>query len=114
MEEASWRMQSAPTSDIARSYEGAAMSERIQEWLATPEGTVANYPSWGHNLSGFKHDPANANALEVQIEMALARKMPQDIDDLRLLSVEAKVQDIDLVTITVTHQYGGDNLQIKL
>lgn len=114
-EEASWRMRSAPASDMDRTYEGNAMSERIQEWLATPEGTVANNPSWGHNLTQFKFDPTSDRTnLEVQIEMALTRKMPLDIDDLRLVSVNVVVQDIDLVHISVVHQYGPENLEISL
>lgn len=114
-EEASWTMRSAPRADIARQIEGNAMSERIQEWLATPEGTVANYPSWGHNLSRFKHDPASpTSGLEVAIEMALARKMPLDIDDLKLIAVNVTLKEIDLVHVTVVHQYGRENLQTKL
>jgi len=115
MEEASWRMRSAPASDMERTYEGSAMSERIQEWLATPEGTVAHDPSWGHNLSRFKHDPASkGNDLEVQIEMALTRKMPQDIEDLRLVSVKVEVKDVDFISVIIVHQYGSDNQKIKL
>lgn len=114
-EEASWRLRSAPAQDMARTLEGNAMSERIQEWLATPEGTVANYPSWGHNLNQFKHDPlAKGGNLEVLIEMSLARKMPIDIEDLRLIGVRVDVDDIDLCHITVIHQYGAENLQIQL
>lgn len=91
------------------------MSERIQEWLATPEGTVAHDPSWGHNLSRFKHDPASTGSnLEVQIEMALTRKMPQNIENLRLVSINVEIQDIDLISVIVVHQYGSDNLKIKL
>lgn len=115
MEEASWRMRSAPASDMERTLEGSAMSERIQEWLATPEGTVAHNPSWGHNLSRFKHDPVSGGSdLEVRIEMALSRKMPQDIEDLRLVSVNVEVLDIDFVSVLVVHQYGSDNLKIRL
>lgn len=114
-EEATWKLRSAPEADVERSYEGAAMSIRIQEWLATPEGSIANHPSWGHNLSRFKHDPLSENgALAVQIEMALARKMPQDIDDLRLVAVGVDVLDIDLCKITIVHQYGTENIQVQL
>lgn len=114
-EEASWRLRSAPAQDMARSYEGNAMSMRIQEWLATPEGTVANDPSWGHNLRQFKHDPMSVgNDLDVQIEIALTRKMPLDIEDLRLIGVQVIVQDIDLCTIIVVHQYGQENLEMTL
>lgn len=114
-EEASWRMRSGPEADMERYYEGAAMSQRIQEWLATPEGTVAHDPSWGHNFSRFKHDPLSKNnGLEVQIEMSLVRKMPRDIEDLRLISVKVEVMDIDLCRVTVVHQYGRQSLQVKL
>jgi len=114
-EEASWRMQSAPAADIARRLEGAAMSERIQEWLATPEGTVANNPSWGHNLSKFKHDPlSEKSGLEVQIELSITRKMSLDIDDLRIVAVNVEIKEIDLVHVIVVHQYGRENLETKL
>lgn len=114
-EEASWRLRSAPAQDMSRSFEGNALSERIQEWLATPEGTVANYPSWGHNLSQFKHDPlAVGGDLEVLIEMALSRKMPIDIEGLRLVGVRVDVDDIDLCRVTIVHQYGVENQQIQL
>lgn len=114
-EEAVWRLKSGPEADVERSQDGAAMSMRIQEWLATPEGSMAHYPSWGHNLSRFKHDPLSANnGLAVQIELALARKLPQDIEDLRLVSVGVEVLDIDLCQITIVHQYGRENMQIQL
>lgn len=114
-EEADWGMISAASQDVARTYEGNAMSTRIQEWLATPEGTVANDPSWGHNLSQFKHDPmAVGSGLEVQIEMALARKMPIDIADLRLIGVRVVVESIDLCRVIIVHQYGRENREITL
>lgn len=114
-EEATWRLKSGPESDIERRQEGAAMSLRIQEWLATPEGSIAHHPSWGHNLNRFKHDPLSEGGdLAVQIEMALSRKMPQDIEDLRLVAVKVEVLDIDLCRITIIHQYGRENEQIRL
>ena len=92
------------------------MSERIREWLATPEGTVAHDPSWGHNLLPFKHDPmgTQGTTLEVLITMALARKMPLDIEDLRLVAVQVEVLDIDLCRVSVVHQYGKDVAEISL
>lgn len=114
-EEAVWRMRSGPEADVERAYEGAAMSFRIQEWLATPEGSIAHHPSWGHNLSKFKHDPlAENNGLEVQIEMALTRKLPLDIEDLRLVAVNVEVMEMDLCRVTIVHQYGREARAIKL
>lgn len=114
-EEANWRLRSAPAQDMARTLEGQAMSTRIEEWLATPEGTVANDPSWGHNLNQFKHDPLSVgNDLDVQIEISLTRKMPLDIEDLRLIGVQVIVEDIDLCHIIIVHQYGQENLELTL
>ena len=114
-EEATWRFNSAPEADVERAYEGNAMSLRIQEWLATPEGSMAHHPSWGHNLSRFKFDPLSENNdLEALIEMSLSRKLPIDIEDLRLIAVSVEVDDIDLCKITIVHQYGRDNLSISL
>lgn len=111
--EASWRMRSAPDADVERFEAGRAMSERIQEWLATPEGTVANNPSWGNRLARLKHEPIDAN-LEVQIEMLLARKIVIDIDNLQLLSIGVEARGIDLVFVTVVHQYGVDQREVSL
>ena len=115
LEEASYRLLSAPEEDIARSYDGTAMGERIMDWLDTPEGTVAHDPSWGHNLGKFKHDPlSKGNGLETLIEMAIARKITLDIEDLRLVGVKVEVLDIDLFRLVVIHQFGADSLQVKL
>lgn len=115
IEEASYRLLSAPEEDIARSAEGAAMSERVMEWLDTPEGTVAHDPSWGHNLGRFKHDPlSKGNGLETLIEMAIARKLPLDIEDLQLVGVKVEILDIDLFRLVVIHQFGANSLQVKL
>lgn len=111
LEEASWRMRSGPSADVERFHDGRAMSERIQEWLCTPEGSLANDPSWGHNLLRFKHSPISTS-LEVQIEMSVARKMALDIDDLRLVAVNVEAKDIDLIYITVVHQYGTNTHQL--
>lgn len=114
-EEASWLMRSSPSIDIERHSEADAMSERIREWLATPEGSVAHDPSWGHNLSQFKHDPLTTNhGFETLVIMAISRKIPLDIDNLRLISVSVKITGIDSCLIAITHQYGTDINQIAL
>ena len=74
-------LKSAPDHDVERFTDADAMNERIKDWLETPEGTVAHYPSWGTNLEGFKFDPLSKD-LDVLIEMAIARKLPQDVDDI--------------------------------
>lgn len=113
IEEVSWELQSASRQDFRQYSEARAMSERVAEWLATPEGTVAHRPSWGHNLSGFKHEPLSED-LEILIEISLSRKLPIDIDDLILLGVHVEMLDIDLCRITVAHQYGVDTQTTNL
>ena len=106
-QEAAWSLVSAPQQEIQKLEEGRAMSERIAEWLATPEGTVAHNPSWGNNLRYFKHDPMSPGSnLEVLIELALTRKLPLDIEDLILLGVKVEALEIDACKITIVHQYG--------
>ncbi len=113
IEEASWELRSASRQDFKRFSEARAMSERIAEWLATPEGTVAHNPSWGHNLSRYKHNPIN-ETLEILIEIALSRKLPVDIEDLVLRGVHVEALDIDLCRITVIHQFGADTQTTNL
>jgi hypothetical protein len=92
--------------DVERFEDGQALSERIREWLETPQGTVADLPGWGHHLTGFKHDPQSTH-LAVAIEMSIARKLAQDIKDLILLGVGVEFIEIDLFKIIIRHQFGG-------
>lgn len=92
--------------EVERFEDGEALSERIREWLETPEGTLADLPHWGNNLLGFKHDPQGQN-LEVGIEMAIARKMAKDIDDLVILGVGVEYLGIDFFQVIIRHQLGG-------
>lgn len=115
MKEPSWQIHSTSREDIEKQTDGEALSERIREWLATPVGSVANYPSWGNELFRFKFDPlSKGNDLDVLIEMAIARKLPVDIDDLILLGVDVQVNDIDLCTITILHQFGATVAEASL
>lgn len=94
------------SADVKRYEDGNGISERIIEWLETPEGTVADHPSWGHNIEGFKHDPIGPR-LEVLIEMSIARKLPRDIEDIQLLGVGVESLEIDMFKILIRHQFGG-------
>lgn len=114
-EEASYKLLSAPEEDVARSMDGAGMSERIMEWLDTPEGTIAHNPSWGNNLGKFKHDPLSKNnGFETLIEMAIARKITLDIEDLQLIGVKVTILDIDLFNLIIVHKFGAASLQVNL
>ena len=113
IQETSWEMRSSARRDFLCYNEGRAMSERIAEWLATPEGTVAHNPSWGHNLFLFKHEPLSEN-LEILIEISLSRKLPIDIEDIVLLGVHVDILEMDLCQITVVHQFGVDTQTTNL
>lgn len=115
IEEANYMLQSASDEDIERFSDGDGMSERIREWLDTPEGSLLHDPSWGHNLTPFKHDPLSSGGdIETLIQMALVRKMPIDIDDLQIVAVKVEVTDIDMFTLSVIHEFGNDILEVRL
>jgi hypothetical protein len=92
--------------DVERFEDGDAINERIIEWLETPEGTVADIPSWGHNLLGFKHDP-QGKQLEILMEMSIAQKLTKDIRDINLRGIRIEYLDIDMFLVMIIHQYGG-------
>lgn len=113
--EADRHIRSAPESDVARYCNEYGMAERIREWLETPEGTMAHHPSWGHNLIPFKHDPLSKdNGIDVLIEMAIARKLPLDIRDIRILGVDVQVTEFDMFNLYIRHQLGDDVIPVKL
>jgi len=108
-------LKSAPDHDVERFSDSEAMDERIKDWLETPEGTIAHNPSWGHNLAPFKFDPLSKNnGLDVMIEMAIAYKLPLDVNDIILIGVNVEVIDIDLCKIEILHQLGLTSLKVKL
>ena len=98
-------LRSAPQQDIEKFSNVEAMNERIRDWFETPEGTMAHNPSWGQNISAFKHDPLG-NDISIQIEMAISYKLPIDIEDIQLIGIETAIEDIDLLKIYIIHQYG--------
>ena len=73
-----------------------AMQERIYEWLATPEGTVADKPGWGHRLSRLKFEPSGPDT-NVMAEMLIAEKLSLDIKDMVLKGVLVDFKEIDLM-----------------
>lgn len=113
--EAQRMLKSSPESDVERFASADAMAERIREWLDTPEGTMAHYPSWGHNLTPYKHDPlSKGGGLDVMIEMSIAQKLPIDIEDIVLKGVNVIVMDIDLFRLEIVYQFGGQTMDFSL
>ena len=96
MIEAQRMLKSSPRDDVERFSDGDAMGERIREWLDTPEGTMAHHPAWG------------------LMEMAIARKLPIDVENIILKGVNVVVMDIDLCRIEILHQFGFQAEEIRL
>ena len=94
-----------PNQGIERYADGPAMSDRIAEWMETPEGTVADHPSWGHVLRPFRHEPTDPN-LAVFIEMAIVEKLPKDVQDIKIVGIRVDVIEIDQIYVVILHQFG--------
>jgi hypothetical protein len=102
-----------PTTEIKKYDDDGALWDRICEWLETPQGTLADLPGWGHNLSLLKHEPQGVN-LDIMAEMSITIKMPQDIENLIILSVSVEFTEIDLCLITIRHRLGVFEEKIEL
>ena len=90
-----------------------ALTDRIQEWLETPEGTIADLPAWGHNLKVFQFEPLGVD-FDVMIEMSIMEKLPLDVDNLDLKGVAVRRVEIDLCTILIRFQLGEYRNTVRL
>ena len=107
LNEADYLLGSAPKEEIRRQREGAGMSERIREWLATDEGTLAHHPSWGSNLGRYKFEPlSRESGLDVVIMLAITRKLPLDVEGVMISGVDVQILDVDRCKVTIAHNYG--------
>lgn len=105
IEELDHLMELKPTTEVKVYEDDDALTDRICEWFETPQGTVADLPGWGHNLSGLKHEPQGTD-LDVLAEMNIAVKMPQDIENLIIQNITVEFTEIDLCRITIIHHLG--------
>jgi len=105
IEELEHLMALDPDTGIKRLTDGAAMDDRITEWFETPEGTVADLPAWGHNLSRYKHEPMTPT-LAVLVKTSIIKKMPADIENLIITGIAVKFIEIDLFHVTISHRIG--------
>ena len=105
IEEMDHLMELSPTTEVKTYDDESAMNDRIYEWLETPQGTVADLPSWGHNLGPFKFEPPG-ETLNVMAEMAIMTKMPQDIENLAILGINIEFVEIDCCKIVIRHRLG--------
>jgi len=101
------------TAGIKQYAGGAGLNNRIHDWLATPEGTVADDPGWGHPLRPLWHDPQSPT-LSLQIEMAIVRKLPADVRDVRIRRIGVAFTAIDRCAVEVVHDLGTYQDEITL
>lgn len=95
---------SAAPQDVLIKYSGPnALNDRIQEWFETPEGTIADMPSWGNTLSALQHEPPSTN-LEVVMEARIVKKLAVDCD-VPIYGIRLTFWGIDICHILI--QYGG-------
>lgn len=105
IEELEHLMALNPDTGIERLVDGPAMDDRIKEWFETPEGTVADLPGWGHNLSRYKHDPITPT-LGVLVKTSILKKMPTDIRNLIITGIAVRFVEVDLFHVAVSHKIG--------
>ena len=98
---------------IREHEDGAALNNRLAEWLATPEGTVADNPAWGHNLRPFWHDPESP-LLAMEMEMEVVRKLPRDVRDVRILRIGVTFHEKDYCIVEIQHQMGRFQQELAL
>lgn len=73
-------------------YELRQIEEKVKWWLITPQGERWGFPSWGHKLIMFKHDPPSTST-EIAMESHIFEKLPRDIPSVRIHGI--KVESIN-------------------
>jgi phage baseplate assembly protein W len=62
-------------------YEGAAaVQHRLENWCATPRGSLFGKPAWGHTLTQFLHEPPTdtlASVIETELVIRLGEDLPE-------------------------------------
>ena len=104
IEEFDHLMMGDPTG-LAQYQDARALEDRIQEWLETPEGTVADMPWWGNRLAYLKHEPQGVN-LQVMAEMTIARKLSSDVRNLQMRGILVENMEIDMIRVVIDYQLG--------
>lgn len=94
-----------PDMGVEHLFDGPAVDDRIKEWFETPVGSMADHPSWGHNLAQFKHDPLDTT-LEIRIKLAIFNKLPVDVRDIVIQSIGVEFIDIYRCKVLINHQIG--------
>jgi hypothetical protein len=90
---------------LATHQDNNALEDRIQEWLETPEGTIADLPWWGNRLGAIKHEPQGVS-LQVKAEMSIVEKLPLDVRNVQVKGILVENMEIDMVRVVVQYQLG--------
>lgn len=77
-----------------------ALFNNIREWLLTPQGSVASFPSWGHTFNRFHFHP-QGSALNVLVESQIVQKMPRDVYGLTIRGISVDFKDVDLFYVRI-------------
>lgn len=86
--------------------DGDVLLDNLTEWLDTPRGSVFGNPSWGNELSKFKHEVMDED-LAVGVESSIARGLQRDLPSLSILSsVEVATDGLDRYTVNIITPYG--------
>jgi len=98
---------------IVQYEDGIALNDRMQEWFETPQGSIADLPAWGHNLSRLKFEPSGIS-LNVMARLNVMEKMPKDFPDLQILSIGLDFLEIDRLIISINYGLGTFQGEVKL
>ena len=94
----------SPQDALAR-YTGVdALNDRIAEWFETPEGTIADLPSWGNMLGRFQHEPPSVS-LEVVMETKIIKKLSNDCG-IPIYGIRVDFLDIDKCRVRILYKGG--------
>jgi hypothetical protein len=102
----------APQDIIATYSDADALNDRIQEWIETPEGTLADLPGWGHKLGVLQHEPPSSN-LEVMMEFRIVKKLASDCG-VPIYGVRVDFRDIDICRVQILYKGGIFNRGVNI
>ena len=95
-------------------YDGdESMANNIEDWLANPEGSVADNIFWGNNLLPYQHEPQNADTLSA-IKMSVIPKMQRDIAGLVISHLGMSWIGKDLINMQVVFEGGSAKVKVNL
>ncbi|WP_051328409.1 hypothetical protein [Desulfatirhabdium butyrativorans] len=99
-----------PQDAVTRYNDADAMNDRIMEWFETPQGSIADLPSWGNTLAALQHEPIS-ESLEVLMEIKILKKLSIDCG-LQIQGLRLDFIDIDRIDIQIKHQYGAFSSEV--